>query len=506
MSKIKIMPDSREASDRRRQKAAYEKNLRETSSAREGQVAWDAYANPNPGQAREKLELDDRIVIAQNLWKELDCYLKKLPPYQNQGGKLQNLYDDMYDERPDKTLSKVNVPHNIKDKVTLRPGKASKGKALKPVFLWYRRFIEALARKAASAQQTDEEQEKYLIADRVLLGTRGHLVRRDKLQEAQLILDALQIAVDRIDREFNLWAQCMTIKEIREPREAAYVDAVAREDQAVAKAELQLDDTSIPHTADEIIEKWWPLEPFQLTFDGRSINTLIKPENAFWCRTYQYHDSWAAGAWSGESIFFFPHCYLGPAIEWRDGRPEEPEKDEMWVDIGTDPEPFAQFDDVLKQYRVSLRDPRTGEESHAADDFDWGMSQAMSVAARWLIIYPDAEAKRLIPALFSRGEFASTELLPLSARLIAEFGDSKHWQYVGRDGAPTLLQRLKDLTGFVTGGFEVRDRWHETAERFHLNPIFRSTDPSESENIIYRRHLEQWIAENQQFSGSHEDE
>ena len=178
------------------------------------------------------------------------------------------------------------------------------------------------------------------------------------------------------------------------------------------------------------------------------------------------------------------------------------------MDIGTDPEPFVQFDDVLQEYRVYLRDPKTEEVRHAGDEFDWGMSQAMSLAARWLIIYPDPdpEAKRLIPALFSRGEFASTGLLPLSARLIAEFGDSKHWGYVGRDGAPTLLQRLKDLTGFVTGDFKIMDKWRETAKRFHLNPIFHSTDPSESENIIYRRHLEKWIAENQQSTGGHEDE
>lgn len=498
MSNIKKMPDSREAKDRRRQKAAYQEKLRETNSAKDGQVAWDAYANPGPDQVQERLELNDRMVIAQNLWKELDRYQSGIEPYQNQGGKLQDLYDDITHK------VKVPTPPNIKEKVTLQPGKASSGKAT--VFLWYGRFIEALARKAASAQQTDEHQEKYLIADRVLLGARHHPVKRDKLEEAQLILDALKVAVDRIDREFNLWAQCMTIKEIREPRETAYVDAVARGDQTAAKVELQLDEDYLPHMAGKIVEKWWPLEPNQLTWDGRSIDTLIKPENAFWCRPYQYHDLSAAGVWSGESIFFFPHCYLGPAIEWHDGKPEKPEEDELWVDIGTEPEPFVQFDELSREYRVYLRDPKTGEESHAGDEFDWGMSQAMSLAARWLIIYPDSEAKRLIPALFSRGEFAWTELLPLSDRLIAEFGDSKHWEYVGRDGAPTLLQRLKDLTGFVTGGFEVMDKWRESAERFHLNPVFRSTHPSESENIVYRRHLEKWIAEHQLPVDGREDD
>lgn len=500
MSNIKKMPDSREAYDRRRKKVAYQEKLRETNSAKDGQVAWDAYANPGPDQAHGRLELNDRKAIAQNLWKELDRYQKGLAPYQK--GKLQDLYDDI--DR--KESPKGGIPPNIKDKVTLQPGKASHRKPLIATFHWYGWFIEALARKAAAAQKTDAHLEKYLIADRVLLGARYHPVKRDKLEEAELILKALEAAVDQIDREFKLWAQCMTIKEIRETRDAAYVDAVTRGDQRAAKAELQLDGDSLPHMAGELVGNWWPLEPYQLTWDGRSIDTPIKPENAFWCRPYQYHDSWAAGVWSGESIFFFPHCYLGPAIEWTDGRPQESEKDEWWVDIGTVPEPFVQFHEVSSEYRVYLRDPKTGEESHAGDEFDWGMSQAMSLAARWLIIYPDPEGKRLIPALFSRGEFASTELLPLSARLIAEFGESKHWEYVGRDGAPTLLQRLKDLTGFVTGGFEVMDKWRETAERFHLNPIFRSTHPSESENIIYRRHLEKWIAEHQLPVDGREDD
>lgn len=502
MSNIEKMPDSREADARRRKKAAYQE-LRERNSAKDGQIAWDAYAHPEKG--REKLEPHECKVIAQNLWEELERYKEKLESYQNQNGKLQDLYDDINR----KESPKDGVPPNIKDKVTLQPGKASHRKALKTTFLWYRWFIEALARKAASAQQTDENQEKYLIADRVLLGTRGHPVKRAELEEAQLILDALRVAVDRIDREFNLWAQCMTIKEIREPREAVYVDAVAIGDQTAAMAELQLDEDSVPRIAGGVVKKWWPLEPYELSWDGQSQKS-IKPVNAFWCRPYPYpypyHDSGAAGVWSGESIFFFPHCYLGPAIEWHDGKPEEPEKDELWVDIGTDPEPFVQFDEMSREYRVYLRDPKTSEEQYAGDEFDWGMSQAMTLAGRWLIIYPDPEAKRLMPALFSRGEFASTGLLPLSSRLIAEFGDSEHWGYVGRDGAPTLLQRLKDLTGFVTGDFAMMDKWRETAERFHLNPIFRSTHPSESENIIYRRHLEKWIAEHQLPMGGHEDE
>jgi hypothetical protein len=49
------------------------------------------------------------------------------------------------------------------------------------------------------------------------------------------------------------------------------------------------------------------------------------------------------------------------------------------------------------------------------------------------------------------------------------------------------------------------DAWRETAARFHLNPIFRS-HPGEAEKILYRRHLERWIAENSRSTDSQEDE
>ena len=483
MSDIRKFPYSVEATRRLRQREAYREKQRETSSAEDGQQAWDAISEWRR-DSQQKLDHNDRVAIAQNLWVELEHYQDKL--------------SDVYDA--------AGLPHNIKDKVTLQPGKASHAKSLKAEVRPYLDMISALAKKTAEKEGIDEELEKHLLADRVLLGTQFHPLSSARLQEAQLIWEALQVAVDRIDREFGLWEQCMAIAEIRRPREAAYVDAIRKGDMESAWREFQFDDDSIPREAGVCAEKWWPLEQLQLTFDGQSVNTLIEPVNAFWCRRYRYHVGWDAGLWSGESIFFFPHIYLGPAIEWEGHKPEEYADDDLWVDINADPEPHVRFDAESGEYLVYLRDPKTGEEHHGGYEVDWNMRPGMCSAARWLIIYPDPKEKRLIPAIFSRGEIYSTELLPLSARLIAEFGDSKHWEYLGRDGAPTLLQRIKDLTGFVSGDFKVADAWRETAARFHLNPIFRSTNPSESENIIYRRHLEKWIAENRRPADNHEDE
>ena len=468
MTTIKKFPDSSEAMAKRRQNDAWQREKRQSNSKEDGRRAWDSIELWRQ-EKKERLEKSDRETIGRNLWSEFEKY-----KYEHKG-KLGELF------------GKAGLEPKEKARLTLPPGKS--GKDLRTEVAPYLQLIKALA------NQTGEDIE--LLADRVLFGTKFHPVSSSKLQETQLILDALQVAVDRIDQEFHLWEQCKTIEEIRKPREEPYEEALRSDGEADRVEEEKHPDASGAHLAGTPVEKWWPLEKFLLHYlQSEKLDNERKPVNAFWLKTYQYNDPWAAGVWSGESIFFFPHIYLGPAIDWPAGKLESCEEDSCWVGIRTDPEPFVKFDDGSQEYHVHLRDPKTEKVHHGGVEFDWDMSPAMSLAARWLIIYPDPEARRLIPAVFSRGEFIATGLLPLSARLIAEFDDLNRWQYVGRDGAPTLLQRLKVLTGFGAGDFKVKDAWRETAARFHLNPIFKSSNPSEIERIRYRLHLERWIKEN----------
>jgi hypothetical protein len=88
--------------------------------------------------------------------------------------------------------------------------------------------------------------------------------------------------------------------------------------------------------------------------------------------------------------------------------------------------------------------------------------------------------------------------------MIADFGDDNRWEYLGKD-APTLLQRLKDLTGYLTGDFKVYNAWRETAARFHWNPILRR-HPGVIEEIRYRKHLERWVAQGRVGSGNVSEE
>jgi hypothetical protein len=222
----------------------------------------------------------------------------------------------------------------------------------------------------------------------------------------------------------------------------------------------------------------------------------LTPVNPFWIRTFDGPD--AAGACCREEIFFFPHVYLGAAIQWdsyRDGiqQPELTDEDKESIRTALEKElvPGVLFDEASKTYQV-YEEANPGTKRISGDDWDWGSSGYMDSVARWLIIYPDPDAKRLVPALFTRGDLFFTQLEPLTARLIAELGDSQRWELHPPDGKLTLLQRLRDLTGYGTGDFKIMDAWRESAARFHLNPIFRS-HPGEAEVVLYRRHLERWI-------------
>lgn len=465
-------PDSAEARERRREKAALQAKKSETSSAHYGRRAWDRIEKWRREELK-LLELNDRIAIAQNLWWELDRY----------PGKLADLY-----KGDDKN---ADLPHNIKEKVTLAPGEASKGKRLKAEVTPYLKLTEALARKTG--------EDLYLLADRVLFGTWFHPVSGAELEEARLIMKALQVAVDRVDLEFNLWEQCQAVADIRKPLEEPYYQALLIKDQVALSAFF---DANPFHVVGNPIKLWWPIDGGQLL----DSETDCVPVNPFWVKPYPAHGATAAGAWSGAEIFFFPHIYLGPAIQWdgwieyRDGYPlptmSPTAKESTLASIQASPEPHVLFNEETHSYQLYADGPEPDEKGKNGIEVDcWGLGEHMENAARWLVIYPDPDAKRLVPAIYMQADYSITELMPLTDRLIAEFGDTDRWQYFGCDGAPTLLQRLKDLTGFVTGDFKVMDAWRETAERFHWNPIFRSRDPGEIKNIIYRRHLEKWIAE-----------
>lgn len=478
MADVKKFPDTPAAKVRLARKKAQlvEENK---SDAENGARAWEAVREWRKDRP-ERLEKNDREAIARNLHRELKDY-KDNEDHSN----LTDLFEQ------------AGLPLKEKARLTLQPGKYAKD--LRTEWKTYQALIEALHIKTG--------EELSLLANRVLLGTQFHPISHADLQEAEQILEALQVAVDRIDQEFKLWEQCQAVAAIRKPLEKPYLKALQGGDET---ALAEFFDANPSHVVGNPIKLWWPIDDLQLwDYDA---GTGRAPSNPFWAKPYHVHDANAAGVWSGEEIFFFPHIYLGPAIEWsgwleyRDGYREPTmspsAKENILASVQATPEPRVMFNEETENYQVYQDGAEPGEKRMSGTDWDWG-EDWMGSAARWLVIYPDPDAKRLVPAIYTRGDMWFTELVPLSPRLIAEFGDSDRWQYVGHD-APTLLQRLKDLTGFGAGDFKVMDDWRETAARFELNPIFRS-HPGEDKKILYRLHLERWIADNRCPTDSDDD-
>lgn len=476
MADIKKFPDSPEAMERLRGIKEAWRAEQNKSDAENGRRAWEAIEKWRQ-EEKERLKKDDREAIARNLCRELEDYKSN-----DDHGNLTDLFEH------------ARLPLKEKSRLTLQPGKTAKD--LRTVFAPYKALIEALHVKTG--------EELNLLANRVLLGTQFHPVSLVDHQEALLILEALQVAVDSVDLEFKLWDQCQAVAAIRKPLEEPYHKALQDGDETALS---EFFEANPPHVVGSPVNLWWPLEEYLL--EDVKTGEHYAPMNSFWASAYPDH---GACAWAGVEIFFFPHIYLGPAIEWsgwreyRDGLPQKMStsaKEEILANIQATPEPRVLFNKETGNYQVYQDGTEPDEEGMNGNGWDWG-TDWMSNAARWLVIYPDPKAERLVPAIYTRGDTWYTELVPLSPRLIAEFDDSDRWQYVGHD-APTLLQRIKDLTGFGTGDFRVMDAWRETAERFHLNPIFRS-HPGEDTQILYRCHLERWIAENRRSSDSPEDE
>jgi hypothetical protein len=479
------LPDSAEKEKRRLQnqkRQALFTEQRRSSAIEQGRKAWANWERTGSTQ----LEMGDRQAIAKCLGQKIEAIKEK-----DGRGALTKLIENV------KYLAQPMTLKHL-DKLTIKSGgRAEKDLAAAPNP--YQSLIQALAKYTG--------ENLYVLADEMLLLTQFHPVGKVQLEEAQLILDALQAAVDRIDREFHLWEQCQAVAAVRKPLEEPFCQALRNGNEAAVS---EFFDANPSHIVGNPIKLWWPIDDMQLSDLVLGTEPFVNP---FWATRYSVHGANAAGVWSGEEIFFFPHIYLGPAIEWskwiefRDGYPQptmsSSAKEEILASIKAEPEPRVLFNEETGDYQVYKEGTEPSERRVNGTDWDWGDGW-MDAAARWLVIYPDPDAKQLVPAVYTRGDMWFTELVPLSARLIAEVGDGDRWQYFGHN-APTLLQRLKDLTGFGTGDFKVMDAWRETAERFHLNPIFRS-HPGEDKKILYRRHLERWIAENRRFLDSYEDE
>lgn len=475
----------------------YQRRQRERQAARQRRSELDAELGRQAFQSlleyRGKLTPSDREAIARNLYWEVEDYWANHPDEE----RYLLLKDaGVTDENSTKVLPRL----------VLRPGeaiRANNGPYASPEK--YRWLIEALARRSGESVAA--------LAGRVLIGSAFYPSKADvpspSINEAHLILAALQTAADRVDAEFHVYEQCMEVARIRDELESGYWNHVRETGKKIdyeawqtTNPGLRLPSPCGPEQAlliDEDNALWWPLDHYLDEPDGQGGWRLIGPKNAFWAKGGTPSDHYTSQVESGKDFFYFPHAYLGPALCW--GKtPRTYFFDASYDEIPGMPVPSACWDELSSSYSISEYEP--AGSGTLAKEYDWDDLSAN--LAHWLVMYPDPALKRLVPMLYALGDSPGAQLTQLTASAIADLGNPEHWQYFGND-APTLLQRLRDLTGFRSGTFDVYESWRVTAARFHLNPVLRR-HPAVIDSIRYRKHLGRWIGQGPMPAGESDDE
>jgi hypothetical protein len=445
-----------------------------------------------------KLSNQDRKALASNLYWEVEAYYGSRPD------------EERYLLLKDAGLTDENSTKVLR-RLVLKPSESESADLLNELYASpdkYRWLIEAIARHSSQDEQT--------LTGCVLYGTSFYPQPPGSIlldaSEAHLIYAALREAANRVDLEFHLHEQFKEVARLRSQHEPIYWNHVA------ATGEFPDIETWHGFDKDLYLPKpdwpdawpasdrrfnhenglWWPLDGWRLTDEGFWLDEKPRaPDNAFWVKGDPANPN-AARVCDDADFFFVPHAYLGLCIDitpfgyFGDNPPEK---------LPDLPLPQSIWDESTHSYRLC-------QPEHVLPDgtvsMDYEFDELTSTTAHWLVMYPDPSTNKLVPMIYAMGEFPGAELIPLSPALIAEFGNTDRWRYFGED-APTLLQRLKDLTGYRTGGFEIYDSWRETAARFHWNPILRR-HPECIDDIRYRKHLSSWLRRDRDEIGGYEED
>ena len=475
----------------------FQRRQRERQAAGQRQSEQDADLGRQAFQSfveyRGRLTPGDREAIARNLYWDVEDYYSNHPDEE----RYLLLKDaGVTDENSTKVLARL----------VLRPGEpisANNAPYASPEK--YRWLMEAIARR------TDES--VNALAGRVLIGTAFYPSRPDvptpSINEAHLMLAALQKAADRVNAEFHLFEQCLEVARFRNEIESTYWTHLRETGEVLdyqswhrKNPALRLPSPCGPEHALEIGEDnalWWPLDPDYLSdWDGERAK-LIVPKNAFWAKGDTHSDHYSARVLSWEAFFYFPHMYLGPALCWAK-TPRGYFVDAEYAEIPGLPKAFYEWNQGTGSYSFREDGPEAG--GAVADEYAWNdLSRNVD---HWLVIYPDPNLKTLVPMLYAMGDSPGAQLTPLTASVIADLGNPERWQYFGND-APTLLQRLKNLTGYGANDFKVYEAWRETAARFHRNPVLKR-HPDVMDEIRYRKHLQRWIGQRPSQTDQPDDE
>lgn len=305
----------------------------------------------------------------------------------------------------------------------------------------YRDVIKALAKLTG--------ENFSLLLDRVVVGTRMHPRRAShELDDIERTRVALELEANEVDRELDLFAD--------------YRHTLLLKREGFARGELvnwpyyDLHEDNIPVRSSDpeagdqeeyLLEEW---------------NAQVEGKYGFW--GYDFSDDYLEGI-DIEALCCLPHAYLGILVDWTNwstrGDLHEIRKLREWMQLGYTHTPTAVYreEEVPRVENLKIEDPEILKSYPTASVNDFPHA--------WLILFPDRDMTRIVPALLTLSGILGSTLEPISSRMLVELEST---EVIGRH--PSAHDAIVDLLN-PESGKSLRQQWAETGRWFRENPLLR---------------------------------
>lgn len=394
----------------------------------------------------QKLPRGDEIIIARRLYDELPTLKRNLRTKGMTLSEFCSRYNLADASESSKELHRLTLPPNKNPSdVRLRRGAGK-----------YRLLLEAIS-KVSNLSVSH-------LADRVLLGTSLHPNKNiGNLNETEKIQTALQGIVNKIDREFSIFAKYMEVAEWK----ARHIANGGKEnwpkwelDSDLDSAEQELADAMNPRYA------FWNSKPNWLTsINKEDINKVIE-ENPLHQMILSHGES---GARQDDNFFYVPHVALGMTDCFNLGK----QKENPVIYARKVQHTFQLWRDVDATTGLS----RLEKDLPITDRWDTesqkpvGQTSAFSSDFAWIVIYPMPDNSRLMPMLYMHLEEGGAYLAPLDVRNLDLFRDAIWFDNTRH---MSVFDRIAELLGYRDGTEKViEEGFRRTAPWLDHNPIFK---------------------------------
>ena len=342
-------------------------------------------------------------------------------------------------------------------RLRLPPGEDPARRGIRRNARQFRCLIEALAE--LSGQNVE------LLADVVMLGTTLHPATGTTahFDEMDYVDAALQTLANTVDREFDLFGAFN--------RTAAAKRACLQAGGSICWPHYDLEaprsESDLEAYRAERIQASDPRQAF-----WRDIAWFGAPTPVHW-QPYGFEN----GLVQDCSFFYVPHYPLGHLALWNLPDPREDraryelalarelalaqDRKHGWAGI----EPSDDFDVDARRPAGQVVERRPGQRRLGRADL---ARDGALQAHFWLVLYPDPNGRRIVPALYAAGEEGGAYLMPLNAETLASLGAAV---WIAPAESMPLGRRLRQLLSDPADA--IGSAWRRSAPWLAHNPLLQ---------------------------------